>query len=85
MPGPGLVDAGRLYELDEAQLNRIVTVGGRRFSLHHHARSRLEQRDRHSLSVSLEDLGHSDFLAKNSWTHVFQLPAIRMQLSGATR
>src|SRR5207248_3939574 len=65
----GLVDALRLNELDQAELHRIVSVGGRRLALHHHARTRLQQRDRHHLPIGPENLRHSNLLTKDSWTH----------------
>ena len=73
MAGGRLVDARRLDELKQAELHRVVAVGGGRLALHHHARSRFQQRDRHYLPVRPEHLRHSDLFAKNSWTHVNSL------------
>src|SRR6185295_8910103 len=69
MPGHRLVDTRRFHELDQSQLHGVVAVDGRRPPLDHHARSRFEQRHRHGLSIRAEDLGHSDFFAKDSWNH----------------
>src|SRR5208283_1761451 len=65
----GLVNPLRLDELGQAELHRVVPIRAGRLALHHRARTRLEQGDRHSLSVGPEHLRHSDFLTKNSWTH----------------
>src|SRR5579859_3848326 len=70
MPGGRLIDARRLDELEQPQLDRVVAIGGRRLALHHHARPRLEQSDRNHLPVRPENLRHPDLFAKNSWTHM---------------
>src|SRR6185369_14477957 len=69
MPRRRLVDAGRLDEFEQAELHRVVAVGGGRLALHHHARSGLEQSDRNHLPVRPEYLRHADLSSKNSWTH----------------
>src|SRR5207244_11539235 len=80
----GLIDALRLDELDQTELNRIVAVRGRRLALHHHARPGLEQSNRHHLSIRPEHLRHSNLLAKNSWSHKNKLSAFSVQLSATT-
>ncbi len=65
----------RFRILHQTELNRIVTVGGRRLALHHHARSRLQQRHGHHLPVGAEHLRHPDLFAENSWAHC--LPQFR--------
>jgi hypothetical protein len=52
-----------LRELDQSKLHGVVTIGGRRFALHHHARSGLQQRDRNNLPVGAEHLAHPDLFA----------------------
>ena len=65
-----LIDAPFLDVLHQAQLHRIIALGDGRLALHHHARTGLEQRDRHRLAVCAEHLRHSNFLAKDSWCHL---------------
>jgi hypothetical protein len=81
--GDGLVDALRFDKLHQTQLNGVVAVGGGRLALHHHARTRLQQRHRDSLTVGPEHLRHTDLFAKDSWTHTVssQLSALSFQLA----
>src|SRR5437867_3492953 len=67
-----LVDAPFLDVFHQAQLHRIIAIGGGRLALRNHARTSLEQSDRHRLAICAEDLRHSNFLAKDSWTHILK-------------
>src|SRR5688572_22050862 len=66
-----LVDAARLDELHQPDLNRVVAVNGGRLALRHNAWTGLEHRHRHHLTVGAEHLRHPDLFAKNSWAHAF--------------
>src|ERR1017187_119678 len=77
----GFVDPLRLDELHQAELHGVIPVRGGRLALHHRARTRLEQGDRHRLSVGPEHLRHSDFFTENSWTHMLKESEVRSQES----
>ena len=68
-PAVGLLMRCGLMNSTKPELHRIVAVRGGRLALHHHARPRLEQRDRHGLPVGPEHLRHSNLFAKDSWAH----------------
>src|SRR5688572_10215145 len=67
-----LINPLRFDSLDQAELDRVVAVDGGRLALHHHARSRFQDRDRDHLAVWPEDLGHANFFTENSWAHSSQ-------------
>src|SRR5439155_26752707 len=63
MPGGRLIDPRRLDELEQSELDRVVSVRRRRLALHYHAGPCLEQSDRNHLPVRPENLRHPDFFA----------------------
>ncbi len=52
-----------LGKFHKSKLHGVVAIGNRRLALNHNTRSRLEQRNRHNLSIRAEHLRHPDFLA----------------------
>src|SRR5262249_21469156 len=81
MSGGRLVDALRLDELDQSELDRVVAISGRRLTLDHHTWTGLEQRHRHDLPIRPEHLRHSNLFTQNAWSHIksSQLPVFSSQ------
>ena len=58
-----LRDALAFHELDETNLNRVVSVTGSVLALGDHARTSLQHRDRANLTPIIEELRHADFFS----------------------
>src|SRR5580700_2543395 len=78
MPGRRFVDAFWLHKLIEAKLNRVVSVGCRRLSLHDETGARLQEGHRDHLPIRPEQLRHADLFSQNSWTHLFSPSVLQL-------
>ena len=60
-------------DVAKAQLNSHIAVAFHRLLLHHGAGAGFHDRDRNDFAVLIEDLRHADFLADDTFLHLFCL------------
>jgi len=58
-----------LFLISKTELNGVVAIGVFRFDLENGAWARLDQCNRYGVALVVEDLGHSQFLGQDSFSH----------------